>query len=163
MEQKINMIKEAEKVYKDYDDIKSYTLGYDEIIDHRIIGNNEGTLIEQSTMIPTIRALAIASRETKIAPYQEAWSKAKGFELLDEHPLSELAKFASEMALKNLEASLPPGGSTNVVIDHTSVGIIAHEAVGHCAEADLVEAGSFLKGKTGQKVCSELITMIDDP
>ncbi|MHA1531540.1 MAG: TldD/PmbA family protein, partial [Candidatus Heimdallarchaeota archaeon] len=163
VEQKINMIKEAEKVYKDYEDIKSYTLGYDEIIDHRIVGNNEGTLIEQATMIPTVRALAIASRETKIAPYQEAWSKAKGFELLDEHPLSELAKFASEMALKNLEAELPPGGSTNVVIDHTSVGIIAHEAVGHCSEADLVEAGSFLKGKIGQKVCSELVTMIDEP
>lgn len=163
VEQKINMIKEAEKVYKDYENIKSYTLGYDEFIDHRIVGNNEGTLIEQATMIPTVRAAAIASRETKIAPYQEAWSKAKGFELLDEHPLSELAKFASEMALKNLEASLPPGGSTNVVIDHTSVGIIAHEAVGHCSEADLVEAGSFLKGKIGQKVCSELVTMIDEP
>ncbi len=163
VEEKINMLKEAEKVYSDFEDIKSYTLGYDEIIDQRMIGNSEGTFIEQATMIPTVRALAIASKETKIAPYQEAWCKAKGFELLDEHPLSELARFASEMALKNLEASLPPGGLTNVVIDHTSVGIIAHEAVGHCSEADLVEAGSFLKGKIGQKVCSELITMIDEP
>ncbi|MHA1188614.1 MAG: TldD/PmbA family protein, partial [Candidatus Heimdallarchaeota archaeon] len=32
---KINMIKEAEKVYKDYGEVKSYNLGYDEIIDHR--------------------------------------------------------------------------------------------------------------------------------
>jgi TldD protein len=67
------------------------------------------------------------------------------------------------MAIRNLDTSLPPGGLTNVAIDHTSVGIIAHEAVGHCSEADLVETGSFLKGKIGQKVCSELITMIDEP
>ena len=161
--EKINMIKEAEKVYKDFEEVKSYNIGYDEIIDHRIVVNNEGTQIEQKIMIPTVRASAIASRETKIAPYQDAWSKAKGFELVDEHPLAELAKYVSETAIKNLNASLPKGGPTKVVIDHTSVGIIAHEAVGHCSEADLVEAGSFLKGKLSQKVCSELITMVDEP
>lgn len=160
---KINMIKEAEKVYKDYAEVKSYNLGYDEIIDHRIVVNNEGTEIEQKIMIPTVRAFAMAAKETKMVPYQEAWSKAKGFELVDEHPLAELAKFVSETTIKGLDASLPPGGPQKVVIDHTSVGIIAHEAVGHCSEADLVEAGSFLKGKLGRKVCSELITLVDVP
>ncbi len=161
--EKINMIKEAEKVYKDYKEIKSYNLGYDEIIDHRIVANSDGAQIEQRIMIPTVRAQGVATRETKIVPYTEAWSKTKGFELIDEHPLTELAKFVSESAIRNLDASLPKGGLTKVVIDHTSVGIIAHEAVGHCSEADLVEAGSFLKGKLNNKVCSELITIIDTP
>ncbi|NHJ84906.1 MAG: TldD/PmbA family protein [Asgard group archaeon] len=160
---KINMIKESEKVFNDFEEIKSYTIGYDEMIDHRIIVNNEGTEIDQLIMIPTLRANAVAVRETKIAPYSEARSKATGFEMVDEYPLAEFAKFASKMALKNLDAELPPGGETKVVIDHTSVGIIAHEAVGHCSEADLVEGGSFLKGKLKQKVCSELITLIDAP
>ncbi|HUT82277.1 MAG TPA: TldD/PmbA family protein [Candidatus Bathyarchaeia archaeon] len=161
--EKINMIKEAEKIFKDYEDVKSYILNYSEIIDDKIITNSDGTQITQKTMNPTVLAQAIASRETKIAPYHEAWSKTKGFELIDEHPLAELAKFASEMAIKNLDASLPPGGPTRVLIDHTSVGIIAHEAVGHCSEADLVEGGSFLKGKLNQKVVSELITIVDEP
>jgi len=160
---KINLIKEAEKIFKEYEEIKSYILSYREIIDHRIFANSEGTQIEQLNSIPTVVAQGIASRETKIAPYHEAWSKSKGLELLDEHPLAELAKFVSETAIRNLDASLPPGGPTKVVIDHTSVGIIAHEAIGHCSEADLVDAGSFLKGKLGQKVCSELITIIDTP
>ncbi|MHA1211393.1 MAG: TldD/PmbA family protein [Candidatus Heimdallarchaeota archaeon] len=161
--EKINMIKEAEKNFKDFEDIKSYILGYDEIIDHRIIVNNEGTQIEQKIMIPTVRANATAVRETKMAPYSNAWSKAKGFELTEEHPLGELANFVAKTATRNLEATLPPGGATKVVIDHTSVGIIAHEAVGHCSEADLVVAGSFLKGKLNKKVCSDLITIIDTP
>ncbi|MBN1329404.1 MAG: TldD/PmbA family protein [Candidatus Heimdallarchaeota archaeon] len=161
--EKINLIKDAEKVFKDFEEVKSYVLNYSEIIDNKIIANSDGTEISQKTMIPTILAQAIASKETKIAPYHEAWSKAKGFELIDEHPLAELAKFASEMAIKNLSATLPPGGPTKVLIDHTSVGIIAHEAVGHCSEADLVEGGSFLKGKLGQKVVSELITIVDEP
>lgn len=160
---KINMIKEAEKAYKEFDEVKSYTLTYSEIIDDRLVMNSEGAQIEQKTMIPTVGALAVALRETKIAPYFEAWSKAKGFELLDEHPLIELVRFASNAAVKNLDASLPPGGPNRVVIDHTSVGILAHEAIGHCAEADLVEGGSFLKGKLGQKVCSELVTIVDEP
>ena len=161
--EKIDMIKDAEKVFKGYEEIKNYVLGYQELIDHRIFVSNEGTQIELMDMKPTIVGQGVASRETKIAPYHEAWSKTKGFELLDEHPLNELAKFVAETAIKNLDANLPPGGPTNVVIDHTSVGIIAHEAIGHCSEADLVEAGSFLKGKLGKKVCSELITIIDVP
>ncbi|NHJ49781.1 MAG: TldD/PmbA family protein [Asgard group archaeon] len=161
--EKINLIKEAEKEYKEFEEIKSYTVSYSEIIDDRIIANSEGTQIEQKTMIPTVAALAVASKETKIVPYFEAWSKAKGFELIDEHSLIDIVRFACNAAVKNLDAKLPPGGPNKVVIDHTSVGILAHEAVGHCAEADLVAGGSFLRGKLGQKVCSELVTIVDEP
>ncbi|MHA1155715.1 MAG: TldD/PmbA family protein, partial [Candidatus Heimdallarchaeota archaeon] len=160
---KINIVKNAEKSLKDYKEIKSYQLSYSEIIDHRIIMNSEGTQIESLDMKPTVAAYVVASREAKMAPYLEAWCKTKGFEFLDEHPLSDIAEFCAKQAIKNLDASLPPGGPTKVLVDYTSVGIIAHEAIGHCSEADLVDAGSFLKGKLNQKVCSELITIIDDP
>jgi TldD protein len=163
VEEKITMIKEAEKVFKEYEEIKSHTISYNEIIDHRLIMNNEGTQIELKDMKPTITVQAIAARENKIIPFHDSWCKTKGFELLDEHPLDQLSKFVAETAIKNLDATLPPGGPTSVVIDHPSVGIIAHEAVGHCSEADLVEGGSFLKGKLGKKVCSELVTIVDAP
>ncbi|MBD3189676.1 MAG: hypothetical protein GF308_03485 [Candidatus Heimdallarchaeota archaeon] len=163
IEEKMNRIYEAEKVFKEYKEVKKYTLAYQEIIDHRIVANSEGTRIESLDMKPTVVAFAVAKREAKLAPYHKAWSKTKGFELVDEYPLTELAKFVAETSIKNLDATLPPGGPTKVVIDHTSVGIIGHEAIGHTAEADLVEAGSFLKGKMGEQVCSELITIIDAP
>ncbi|MHA1878884.1 MAG: TldD/PmbA family protein [Candidatus Heimdallarchaeota archaeon] len=161
--EKMEMIKEAEKTFKDFSEVKSYTIGYDEMIDHRIVVNNEGTQIEQKIAIPAVRVQATAVRGTKIASYHDAWSKAKGFELVDEHPLVELAQHVAETATKNLDATLPPGGPTKVVIDNTVVGILAHEAVGHLFESDLVEAGSFAKGKLGQKIVSELITIIDAP
>ncbi|TFF84590.1 TldD/PmbA family protein [Candidatus Heimdallarchaeota archaeon] len=163
IDEKIALVQDAAKVFKDYENIKTYQVSYDEIIEHKIIVNSEGTIIELQDMKPTLVATAVAAEGRKMAPYMEAWCKTKGYELVKEHPLKEIATFTAEQAMKNLEAKLPPGGPTKVVIDHTSVGIIAHEAIGHCSEADLVESGSFLKGKLDQKVCSEKITLIDAP
>jgi len=42
------------------------------------------------------------------------------------------------------------------------VGLLAHEAVGHCAEADLVHGGSFLANKVGEEVASSLVTLVDN-
>jgi len=49
-----------------------------------------------------------------------------------------------------------------VILENRIVGLLAHEAVGHCSEADLVHGGSFLANKVGQKVASPLVTLIDD-
>jgi TldD protein len=43
-------------------------------------------------------------------------------------------------------------------------GLLVHEAFGHNAEADAVWAGeSILAGHEGERVCSELVTIVDDP
>jgi TldD protein len=41
------------------------------------------------------------------------------------------------------------------------VGLISHEAIGHMVEADFVISGSVAKHKMGQKIASELITLVD--
>jgi len=47
-------------------------------------------------------------------------------------------------------------------LENTIVGLLAHEAAGHCAEADLVYGGSFLSNKLDQRVASERVTLVDD-
>jgi TldD protein len=42
------------------------------------------------------------------------------------------------------------------------VGTLAHEALGHLAEADLTANSSF-NGKLGEKVASDIVTMVDAP
>ena len=54
------------------------------------------------------------------------------------------------------------GGIHDVVLKPGMVGILAHEAIGHTVEADFVLSGSITAGKIGQKIASDLITMVDD-
>ncbi|TDJ25067.1 MAG: TldD/PmbA family protein [Gammaproteobacteria bacterium] len=59
------------------------------------------------------------------------------------------------------EAVAPKAGVHDVILDSDLAGILAHEAVGHTTEADIVQEGSVAGDRVGQRVASELITMID--
>lgn len=86
-----------------------------------------------------------------------------GFELFEKHKPEDIARKATERALLMLQAKPAPAGSFTVVMAGQAGGTMIHEAVGHGFEADLVQKGlSVYKGKMGQKVASELITVIDD-
>lgn len=66
-------------------------------------------------------------------------------------------------AVQLLGAAPPPSGKHVVVVDPSLCGTFVHEAVGHASEADLVLAGnSILKGKLGERVAAECVTVVDD-
>ena len=52
-------------------------------------------------------------------------------------------------------------GYKDVILDADLAGILAHEAIGHTTEADLVMGGSIAGDYIGQNVASPLITLID--
>jgi len=53
------------------------------------------------------------------------------------------------------------GGLHQVVMAPALAGILAHEAMGHPCEADIVLGGAITGDLLGQRVASELVTMID--
>jgi TldD protein len=53
------------------------------------------------------------------------------------------------------------GGQHTVVMGPDLAGILAHEAMGHPCEADLVLGGAVTGDLVGQRVASDLVTMID--
>ena len=53
------------------------------------------------------------------------------------------------------------GGDHTVVLSPELAGMLAHEAMGHPCEADLVLSGSVTGNLVGKPVASELITMVD--
>ncbi len=75
-------------------------------------------------------------------------------------------RFASEaarQALLKLRAVDAPAGSMAVVLGPGWPGILLHEAIGHGLEGDFNRKGtSAFAGRMGQKVASELVTVIDD-
>jgi TldD protein len=53
------------------------------------------------------------------------------------------------------------GGDHTIVLSPGLAGMLAHEAMGHPCEADLVLSGSITGNLVGKAVASELITMVD--
>lgn len=77
--------------------------------------------------------------------------------------LEALAKKAVEQAVINLDAVEAPAGTMEVVLGNGWPGVLLHEAVGHGLEGDFNRKGSSAyAGRIGQKVASELCTVIDD-
>ena len=52
-------------------------------------------------------------------------------------------------------------GEKEVILDAELAGILAHEAIGHTTEADLVMGGSVAGDYMGQQVASSLVSLID--
>ena len=74
-----------------------------------------------------------------------------------------LAREAVRQALVALEAVAAPAGSMTVVLGPGWPGVLLHEAVGHGLEGDFNRKGtSAFTGRIGQKVASELCTIVDD-
>ena len=63
----------------------------------------------------------------------------------------------------NLEARPAPAGNMPVVLGAGWPGVLLHEAVGHGLEGDFNRKGSSAySGRVGEKVASELCTIVDD-
>ncbi len=55
----------------------------------------------------------------------------------------------------------PDAGIKECIIDADVAGILAHEAIGHTTEADLVEGGSIAGEYMDQKVATDIVTLVD--
>ena len=86
------------------------------------------------------------------------------FLLVDGKPRWQtFAEEAVRQALVNLEAIPAPAGTMPVVLGSGWPGVLLHEAVGHGLEGDFNRKGSSAySGKIGEKVASELCTIVDD-
>lgn len=66
-----------------------------------------------------------------------------------------------EELMKKKEGVFPEAGEALCIIDSSIAGMVAHEAVGHTVEADLVLAGSVAKDSIGMQVASPLVSLTD--
>jgi TldD protein len=72
-------------------------------------------------------------------------------------------KRAVQQALRNLEAIAAPAGTFPVVLGSGWPAVLFHEAVGHGLEGDFNRKGtSVFTGRIGEKVASDLCTVVDD-
>ena len=66
-----------------------------------------------------------------------------------------------ERLMQKRSAVYPEAGVKTVVMGSSMAGILAHEAVGHTVEADLVLGGSVAGPMLGKQVASEMVSLTD--
>jgi len=82
---------------------------------------------------------------------------------LEEDRGKRFAREAVRQAVVKLHAVEAPAGPLTVVLGPGWPGILLHEAVGHGLEGDFNrKQTSAFSGRLGQKVASELVTVVDD-
>ncbi len=83
--------------------------------------------------------------------------------LLKGDEAEHLTREAVRLALLNLDAVAAPAGPMPVVLGPGWPGILLHEAIGHGLEGDFNRKGSSaFSGKTGQRIASPGVTVVDD-
>ena len=82
---------------------------------------------------------------------------------LEDDRWRRFATEAARQATLKLGAVAAPAGTMTVVLGPGWPGILLHEAVGHGLEGDFNRKGvSAFSGRLGQKVASDLVTVVDD-
>jgi TldD protein len=162
--EKISLLKRASKAAYAYDNfIKQADAYYLDTESEVVIANSDGLWIaDRSTMLRiSVRCLATKGKISRSGSY--GGGGRIGMEYFDRVSPEEIAKEAARMAVVQLDAVPAPSGIMPVVIDNAWGGVLFHEAVGHGLEADFNRKNmSIYSGRIGDKVASELCTIIDD-
>ncbi len=132
-----------------------------------LVANTNGVFATDDLTKTSFSVSVVAKGDTGMQTGRHSVGRVAGFELFDVahggYDVEELARLASGRAIRKLDARPAPSGALAVVIAGGSGGVLFHEACGHGLEADLVDKGaSVFAGRRGEKVASELVTLVDD-
>ena len=159
----VKLIIDVDNAVRDFSKtIVSDTVTFNIVDDDLIFLSSEGSEIHQRIVRCFGSVMVVAREKGNIASAYESIGEQSGLEILEKTPLMNAGLTAAERACKLVSAKVAPAGYFPVILENRIVGLLAHEAVGHCAEADLVFGGSFLANKIGEKVASEMVTLVDD-
>lgn len=143
------------------EEIVNRRANYIEKDEHVRFLDSSGTEYEYRMGRSGFTILAVASRNGNVQMGYEREHSIHGFNLRHRQ---ETSRKAAEIAVALLDAVIPKGGKMNAVLDPELAGVFAHEAVGHASEGDLImEGNSVLKGRTGERIGNDNLTIVDDP
>ncbi|MCD6164335.1 MAG: TldD/PmbA family protein [Candidatus Odinarchaeota archaeon] len=163
IDEKMSTVLRIDKTVFSYDKrVKSCTISYADITGVQYFANSDGTYIEQDKLYVWSRIFASAKEGDIFASGREEIGSTKGFGIWEKETPEKLGEKLGERIKLQLKAKPPKGGGFPAVLGPEIVGVFAHEAFGHLAEADLTFAGSVILDKLGRQVASKHVTIIDD-
>jgi TldD protein len=164
--ERVELVKRADRAARAYDPrIFQVQAGYADSLRQVMVATSEGvlTLDRQPMSRMNVAALAREDGGTPQRGHAGGGGRVELDYFLREKTPEHFAGEAAREAVAMLAAVEAPAGEMTVVLGPGWPGILLHEAVGHGLEADFNRKGvSAFSGRMGQKVASELCTVIDD-
>lgn len=162
-EEKTALVVETEKrTRRASPSIRSAMCRYTEMMDEKWIVSTDGADAHVEDSKLEFMVSAVAERDGDMTVGWKGDGVTGGWsDLFAVWTPERVSEHASRTAVDLLSAPYAPGGPATVILNPELVGLLAHEAVGHTVEADFVLSGSAVSGKMGEKVASDLVTLVD--
>lgn len=162
--EKVALVNRADRAARGYDSrVRQVLATYRDLRVKSQTVNSLGEFHEDNAVSTVFLVQVVAQEGSVTQTGYEPVGAQQGFELFDSASPEDLALKAAARGVMMLGARQAPAGEFAVVLSSEAGGTMVHEAIGHGLEADLVQAGtSVYRGRIGEKVASELITVIDD-
>ncbi len=128
-----------------------------------LIATSDGLLIGDVQPLARMRVMCIADDDGNLQSGVSGGGGRIGMDFFSDQLVEHYATEAARQAIVQLEAQDAPAGAMEVVLGPGWPGVLLHEAIGHGLEADFNRKGtSAFSGLIGQKVASELCTVVDE-
>ena len=164
--ERVALVQRADRAARAYDPrIFQVQAVYADNLRHVLVATSEGVLTLDRQPLARMSVFVLARQNGGQPQRGHAGGGGRvelDFFLKDKTP-EHFASEAAREALIMLDAVDAPAGEMTVVLGPGWPGILLHEAVGHGLEADFNRKQvSAFSGRVGQKVASELCTVVDD-
>jgi len=164
-EDKITLLREVDKFARNLDTrVTQVIVSLAATLDTVLVAASDGTLAADVRPLVRLSVQVIAEHNGRRESGSAGGGGRYGYrELLANGRAQAFAREAVRVALVNLESVPAPAGSMTVVLGPGWPGVLLHEAIGHGFEGDFNRKGtSAFAGRMGDKVASELCTVVDD-
>ena len=162
---KLELVRRADIAARAYDPrITQVRVSYADQSRHVLLAGSDGRIVTDFQPLVRLSVSVIAQEGDKLRSGTNGGGGRVGLEFFEgEHSPEKFAREAARQAIVQLDAREAPAGEMEVVLGPGWPGILLHEAVGHGLEADFNRKGiSAFSGRIGQKVASEICTVVDD-
>jgi TldD protein len=165
VQEKIALLQQIDAIARRQDPrIKSVMASFSSEFKLVLIATSEGLVVGDVQPLMRLNVTCIAEENGKRFSGTFGGGGRREFTyFLEENRFEQFAKEAARQAVVNISAIEAPAGPMEVVLAPGWPGILLHEAIGHGLEADFNRRKtSAFSDRIGQRVASELCTVIDD-
>lgn len=168
-DQKIKLLQEMDRYARSKCEyITQFNASVSGSYENILIAATDGTLAADIRPLVHLGCTVVVSKNGRTEHGHAGGGARMGFEFFFEQVdlVSRAMSYVDEairIALVNLESKPAPAGIYPVVLSAGWSGVLIHEAVGHGLEGDSCRKGQSVYAKlTGEKVASDLCTIVDD-